>query len=346
MQAWRVEQHGGPDALVRKTLPIPVPGPMEVLVRVEAVGLNHLDIWVRKGVPGHKFPLPLTPGCDVSGVIEGFGPGADRDLSLGAPVILNPGVSCGRCQACLGGFDPLCRHYGILGETRDGGCADFIVVPAANVILRPAGLSAVDAAALPIPFLTAWTMLFHKAQLKPAEICLIQAGGSGVSVAAIQMAKMIGATVITTVGNSDKAAKARALGADHVILYKEKPFRDELKVILKGLGKKGCDVVVDHIGQDTFEDSLKSLAWGGRLVTCGATSGGDVRMDLKVIFFKNISVLGSTMGSKADLLRIVDLVAQGKLKPVVDSVYPMDQLAQAHEQLESRKAFGKVVVTI
>jgi NADPH:quinone reductase-like Zn-dependent oxidoreductase len=345
MQAWRISQHGGLESLKRETLEDPVAGPMQVLVRVEAVGLNHLDLWVRKGVPGHKFPLPLTPGCDVAGSIAAFGPGAEQALQLkaGAPVLLNPGLSCGRCEACLGGFDPLCRQYGILGETCDGGCADLVVVPVANIIARPPGLSAVDAAALPIPYLTAWTMLFEKAALKPGEACLIHAGGSGVSVAAIQMAKMIGATVITTVGNADKAAKAKALGADHVILYKEKPFREELKSILAPLGKKGCEVIVDHVGQETFNDSLKALAWGGRLVTCGSTSGSDVTIDLKLVFFKNISIVGSTMGSKADLLKIVDLIAQRKLKPVVDSTFAMNDLPKAHARLESRQAFGKVV---
>lgn len=354
MQAWRVDKHGGLDVLKRETVATPVAGPMQALVRVEAVGLNHLDLWVRKGVPGHKFPLPLTPGCDIAGTIAGFGPGAEQALAsagpggkplvAGAPVILNPGLSCGRCEACLGGFDPLCRQYGILGETCDGGCADLVAVPVANVIARPAGMTAEQAAALPIPYLTAWGMLFGKAELKPGEACLIHAGGSGVSVAAIQMAKMIGAHVITTVGSADKAAKARALGADHVILYKEKPFREELKPILASLGKKGCEVIIDHVGRDTFGDSLKALAWGGRLVTCGATSGSDIQVDLKMVFFKNLSILGSTMGSKADLLRIVDLVERGKLKAVVDSTYSMDELPKAHERLESREAFGKVIV--
>lgn len=354
MKAWRVETHGGPEVLKRLEITKPELKPMEVRVRVQAVGLNHLDIWVRKGVPGHSFPLPLTPGADVSGTIDQLGSGADellgRDgLKVGSPVVLNPGVSCGRCEACLSGFDPLCRFYGILGEMRDGGCADYIVVPAANVIARPPQLSPSEAAALPIPYLTAWTMLMKKAMLKPGEIILIQAGGSGVSVAAIQMAKLIGATVITTVSTEHKAERAQQLGADHVILRKTKAdaFQNpEVKKAYSSYGRKGCDVVLDHVGADTFQESLKSLAWGGRLVTCGATSGANVEMDLKMVFFKNLSILGSTMGSKADFLQVLRLVADRKLKPIIDSTYPMHDLPLAFAKLESRTAFGKVVVTV
>jgi NADPH:quinone reductase-like Zn-dependent oxidoreductase len=349
MQAWRVEQHGGPEALKRIDVAAPVPAPMHALVRVQAAGLNHLDVWVRKGVPGHKFPLPITPGCDVAGVIEGFGPGAAealaRDgLKTGSEVIVNPGLSCGRCEACLGGFDPLCVRYGILGETCDGGFADYVSVPISNLIARPKTLTAAQAAALPIPYLTAWTMLTHKAQLRAGETVLIQAGGAGVSVAAIQMAKLLGATVITTVGSDAKIAKAKALGADHVIQYRSQNFRDELKRILAEYGKKGCEVVLDHVGAETFESSMRALAWGGRYVTCGATSGSEIKVDLKAVFFKNISILGSTMGSKADLIRIVDLVARGKLKAVVDSTLPMAELPRAMDRLEKREAFGKIVL--
>lgn len=350
MKAWRIEAHGGLEVLKRVDLPEPQPGPMEALVRVEAVGLNHLDVWVRKGVPGHKFPLPLTPGCDIAGVIAGFGPGAEKALAQdgigqGTPVIVNPTLSCGRCEACLSGFDPICPKFGIFGETCDGGAADFIVVPVQNLIRRPENMTAVEAAALPIPYVTAWSMLTRKAALKAGETILIQAGGSGVSVAAIQMAKLLGAQVITTVGSDDKIAKAKALGADHVIQYRAAPFRDQLKTILKAQGKKGVEVVIDHVGEETFSDSIKSLAWGGRFVTCGATSGAQVNIDLKAVFFKNLSILGSTMGSKADLIRIVELVKQGKLKAIVDSTLLMTQYPQAQEKLESRKAFGKVVVT-
>ena len=217
-------------------------------------------------------------------------------------------------------------------------------MPVANVIARPPGLSPEAAACLPIPFLTAWTMLTRKAELKAGEAILVHAGGSGVSVAAIQIAKLLGATVITTVGSDDKIARAQALGADHVINYKKGPFREELKAILSTLGKRGCAVVIDHVGADTFADSIKSLAWGGRLVTCGATSGAAVKIDLKAIFFKSLSILGSTMGSKADLLRIVELVTAGKLKPVVGVTLPMTELPKALTMLEERKVFGKVVM--
>lgn len=348
MKAWKITEHGGPEVLKWMEVSRPDPGPMQVRVRVEAVGLNHLDLWARKGVPGHQFPLPLTPGCDITGVIDALGAGSDsalgNSLKTGSPVIVSPGVSCGLCESCLSGREPICSRYGILGEHQDGGCAEFVVVPVANLIARPASLSATDAAAIPIPYLTAWTMLTRKAQLIAGETVLIQAGGSGVSVAAIQIAKMLGATVITTVGSDEKFELAKKLGADHVINYKKTPFREEVKRILAGSQKRGCEVVLEHVGGATFLESMKCLAWGGRLVTCGATSGSKIEIDLKPVFFKNISILGSTMGSRADLIRVVGLVAAGKLNAVVDSVFPMSEYIDAQKKLESRDVFGKVVV--
>ncbi len=349
MKAWRISQHGGLENLKRIELPSPVPSSSQVRIKVEAVGLNHMDLWVRKGVTGHRFPLPITPGCDISGVIESTGTeAADKmkvlGISLGAPVLLNPGVSCGICEACLGGFDPICSHYGIIGETQDGGCADFVTAPIENIVLRPSDLSATDAAALPIPFVTAWSMLTRKACLRPGEVVLIHAGGSGVSVASIQIAKLLGGVVITTVGSENKVSKAKALGADYVINYKKSSFREEVKKITTQLGKKGVHVVLDHIGGETFQESLKCLAWGGRLVTCGSTQESEVKINLKHLFFKNISLFGSTIGSKADLIRIVELVSQGKLKPVIDSVFKMEEYPKACEKLESREFFGKIVV--
>ncbi len=358
MKAWRISEHGDLTHLKQVEVPSPAPGPMEALVQVKTVGLNHLDLWVLRGVADHHFPLPLIPGCDVCGTLEALGPGSEealakRQLGLGSEVILNPGTSCGGCEPCLNGLDPLCRSYGILGETQDGGCAEKIVVPVANIIQKPGNLSAIECAALPIPYLTAWTMLVRKAQLRAGEIILIQAGGSGVSVAAIQIAKLLGATVITTVGSTgeltgklnDKVKKAQALGADHVIEYSQTPFREEVQRYLKSLGKKGCDVVLDHIGADTFQESLKCLTWGGRFVTCGATSGGEVSLDLKALFFKNLSLLGSTMGSKGDLIRVIELAQKKKLQPVIDTVLPLSRLPEAFERLTQRKVFGKVVLT-
>lgn len=349
MKAWRIAAHGGLEVLKREEVTTPAAGPMQARIRVEAVGLNHLDLWVRKGVPGHKFPLPITPGCDVVGVIESFGPGAEaavsaRGLAIGSPVILNPGFSCGVCEACLGGFDPLCKQYGIAGEHFDGGCAEMICAPIENLVARPKEIPVAQAAALGVPFLTAWTMLFEKAKLAPGQTILIHAGGSGVSIAAIQMAKMIGATVVTTVGSPEKAQKAKGFGADHVILYRDAKGPRDWRGELKTLGIKACDVVVDHVGVDTFADSLKALAWGGKLVTCGATSGASVSVDLKAVFFKNLSILGSTMGSKALLPKLADLVARGKLRAIVDSEFAMADLPEAHARLESREAFGKIVV--
>jgi NADPH:quinone reductase-like Zn-dependent oxidoreductase len=370
MKAWQIRQHGGLEALQLLDLPDPVPAAGQARIRVASVGLNHLDLWVRKGVPGHKFPLPLIPGCDISGVVESFGPVSTQQkealkkigIDVGSSVIVSPGVSCEVCEACLAGQDFLCKHYGILGETTNGGCAEFVVVPIANLIARPKNLSAVQAAAIQIPFLTAWNMVHRKAKVQPGELVLIQAGGSGVSVAAIQMCKMVGATVITTVGSPEKAAKAQALGADFVINYKDHKgtknteaspggtpiagtpsFSDEVKKISQSLGKRGCEVVIDHVGTDTLSGSMKCMAWGGRLAICGATSGSDFQVDLKQVFFKNLSILGTTMGSKADLIQVVRLLEQGKLKPIVDSEFAMADLPKAHARLESRQAFGKVI---
>ncbi len=357
MRAWRIEAHGGPESVKCLELPTPEPGPQEVRVRVRAFGLNHMDLWVRKGVPGHTFPLPLIPGCDIAGEVDSLGPDSEKlfksagfmGLKIGSRVIVNPTLSCGVCESCLRGLQPICRSFGMLGEHRDGGAADFVVVPASNIIPLPDAISFEAAAALAVPFVTAWTMLVEKAKVRAGETVLIQAGGSGVSVAAIQIAKLLGAVVVTTVGSESKIEGAKKLGADFVINYKVGPFREQLKAWLKarsvaGVGDAGVDVVIEHVGGVTFEESLKVLNWGGRLVLCGATSGADVKVNLKPLFFKNISILGSTMGSKADLFRIVKLVEQKKLIPVIDSVYEFSDYLKATERLESREAFGKVIV--
>lgn len=348
MKAWQIGSHGGNEVLERIDIDPPRPGPGQARIEIRAVGLNHLDLWVRKGVPGHRFPLPLIPGTDAVGVVAEFGAGAEANaagLRIGSRVIVSPGFSCGKCAACLSENDPLCAGFGIRGETTDGGCADSVVAPLADLVPIPDSVPFAEAAAIGIPYLTAWSMVVRKARIQAGEYALIQAGGSSVSIAATQIAKLHGATVIATVGEDAKIAKSKAVGADHVINYRTAPFREELKKILKPLGRRGVEVAIDHVGKDTFVDSMRSLVAGGRLATCGATTGGDVAIDLKLLFFKNLSLLGATMGAKADLVRLVALVGEGKLKPVVDRTLPMERLGDALTLIETRKLFGKIVLT-
>ncbi|HKQ96315.1 MAG TPA: zinc-binding dehydrogenase [Candidatus Polarisedimenticolia bacterium] len=348
MRAVVVPRHGGPEVLEIVERPIPRPGPGEVLVRVHAAGINHLDTFVRRGMPGIKLPLPMTPGSDAAGVIAALGPDPEA-ASGGAPlpkvgdrVFVSPGYSCERCEACYSGHEPLCRHYGLLGEHRDGTQAEYLALRATHVLPLPEGISFEAGAAFPLVFLTAWQMLVGRAALRAGETVLIQAGGSGVGSAAIQIAHLLGARVLTTVGSDDKVAKARALGADVVINYRTSDFLDAAR---KATEKRGVDVVVENTGQETWERSLLALAKGGRLVTCGATTGYAANTDLRHVFFKSLSILGSTMGSRADLLRIARFVGEGRLKPVVDRVLPLDQVADGHRALAERSLFGKIVLT-
>lgn len=340
MRAVVVREHGGPEALLLERLPIPEPGPCQVRVRVEAVALNFLDVWVRRGVPGHTFPLPLIPGCDVAGTVDALGPGSDG-MAVGDAVVLHPGLSCGRCSACRRGEEPLCRAYHILGETRDGGCAEYVVVPAGNVFPRPPGLDAPSAAALPLTFLTAWHMLVGRAGVKPGERVLVHAAASGVSVAAIQIARLHGARVLATASSSAKCALARTLGAEEVVDTSREDF---VAAARAWTGKRGLDVAVDHVGQETFDRTLRCLAKGGRYVTCGATSGPEMKTDFRLVFFKSLSILGSTMGGSHELAAVLAHVTEGRLRPVVDRVLSLEQVREGHALLEERRALGKVVL--
>jgi len=342
MKAIQVREHGGYDKLELVDIPDPIAKPGEAIVAPRAVALNHLDIWVRRGVPGHKFPLPIIPGAEIAGVIESVSEN-DHGWKRGDEVVVAPCFSCGVCPACLSGNDPLCPHFGIFGEERSGGAAERVAVPMRNLIRKPANLSFAEAAAFPLDMLTAWHMLVARAQLRPGETVLVQAGGSGVGSAGVQIAKLWGATVYTTVGSAEKAARARELGADETILYREVDFSQEIRRLT---GKRGVDVVFEHVGGETFERSLRALARGGRLVTCGATAGADATINIRLIFFKLLSILGSTMGSLAELHAVVGLVAAGKLRPVVDRVLTLEQIGEGHRILESREAFGKIVLTV
>jgi NADPH:quinone reductase-like Zn-dependent oxidoreductase len=340
MQAVVVREHGGYDELRLEDRPVPEPGPGEVRVRVRAAGVNQLDTWVRRGVPGHTFPLPLIPGADGAGEIDALGPGV-RDVEVGTAVVILPGVSCSVCESCQSGFDQLCRRYQILGEARDGTCAEFVVVPLANIAPKPARLDFAHAASFALAFQTAWSMLVRKAELRAGETVLVQAAGSGVGSAAVQIARLLGASVIATAGSAAKCKRALELGADHAIDYSEEDVAGKVRALT---GKRGCEVVFEHVGEATWEGSLRSLAWGGRLVTCGATTGADVPLNLRALFFKNLSILGSTMGSKGDLRRIIHLVNEGRLRPIVDRRLPLREVGKAHELLADRAVFGKIVL--
>jgi len=333
---------GGPEVLTRETIDIPEPGPREVRVRVRAVALNHMDLWVRRGLPHLKYTWPYRLGCDIAGEVEALGPGA-RGAAIGDRILVNPGLSCGVCDRCLSGSDNLCKQFRIHGEGAQGGYARHLNVPDTNLLPYPSRLPFTEAAALPLVFLTAWQMVVRKAKVSPGQTVLVQAAGSGVSSAAIQIAKLFGARVITTTSTDAKAARARTLGADHVINYSTDDFVAECRRLT---GKAGVDAVIEHVGGDVFVKSVLATRWGGRVVTCGATAGFTPTLDLRQIFFRQVEVLGSTMGPKGDLFSVLDLVNDGKLRPVVDRVLPLWDAAEAHRVLEAREAFGKVVLAV
>ncbi len=341
MKAVAFAKHGGPEVLEVIDLPKPEPKANQVRVAVKAVALNHLDLWVRTGWQGLKLEMPHVLGSDVAGVVDAVGVDV-KDVQPGLEVVINPGLSCGACDRCLSGQDNHCKSYQIMGEHSRGGYAEFVCVPRQNILAKPKGMPFEQAACLPLTFLTAWTMLVRRAQLQAGETVLILAGGSGVGSAAIQIAKLLGAKVITTASTDAKLAKAKELGADHLINYATTDFVAEVKKLTE---RKLVDVVFEHVGGETFEKSLACLPYGGRLVTCGASSGRDVKLDLNVLFYKRISLLGSTMGSKGDLFRVLQLVNEGKLKPVLDRVLPLEKAVEAHGLLADRKSFGNVVLT-
>lgn len=338
MKAVRFHEFGGPEVLKYEDVPDPKPRHDQVVVRVKACALNHLDLWVRKGLPGVK--LPHINGSDVAGDVSALGEYV-TDLNLGQRVLLAPMSYCGHCQHCVNGVQNMCREFTVLGNAVDGGNCDYIAVPRMNVIPFPETLTYDEAASVPLVFLTAWHMLVTRANLRAGEIVLVLAGGSGVGVAAIQIAKMLGARVIATAGDESKLDQARDLGADYTIHHYQQKISDEVKKIT---AKAGVDVVFEHVGAATWEESVKSLKHGGRLVTCGATTGPEARFDLRHLFAKQLSFLGSYMGTMGELHAVLQHVFRGALKPVVDKTYPLRDARLAHERLENRQQFGKVVL--
>jgi len=342
MKAIVFQQHGGPEVLKYVDAPEPTLCANDVLVRVRACALNHLDLWVRRGLPNVPIPLPHIPGSDIAGEIAKIGVDVTT-VRVGQKVVLAPLVSCGKCPACIAGLDNRCRQATNLGYMLDGGCAEFVRAPEVNCLPYPENLKWEEAAAIPLVFQTAWHMLVGRAELQPGEDVLVLGAGSGVGSAAIQVAKFFGARVIATAGSDEKLAKAKQLGADHLINHKAQKIRDEVRRITN---KRGVDVVFEHVGAATWDDSIASLAASGRLVTCGATTGYDAKVDLRFLFSRQLSLLGSYMGTKPELHTVMKLVAAGSLKPVVDKIFPLAEVAAAHAYLESGSQFGKVVLAV
>jgi NADPH:quinone reductase-like Zn-dependent oxidoreductase len=309
---------------------------------VKACGINHLDLWVRGGALGLDVAMPHICGSDVVGVAREVGAGV-RHVKAGDRVFVLPTISCGVCRECLAGDDNLCRNYDLIGRRRNGGYAELCAVPGANCLPYPENLPWEEAAALPVVLITAWHMLIGRAKLKPGEDCLVMGAGSGVGSIAIQVARLLGARVIAVAGSDEKLAKARALGASEGIHYKTHDIAAEARRLT---GKKGVEVVVEHVGGRVLESCIGALARNGRLVTCGATIGNKITLDVNVLFGRHLSLLGSWMGKKSELLDALQFVRSGQIQPVVDTVYPLAEARRAHERLESGGVFGKLVLAI
>ena len=310
-------------------------------MRVRACALNHLDLWERRGLPGIEIPMPHISGSDVAGEIVAA---AAPDVIPGRRVMLQPGMSCSRCAACLSGRDNECPNYEVLGyRHHPGGYAEYVKVPVQNLVPIPDDVSFVDAAAFPLTFLTAWQMLVTRAQLKRGDDVLVLAAGSGVGQAAIQIAFLHGARVFATAGTPEKLERARALGAYDVIDHHK---HDVAAEIARLTNKRGVDVVIEHVGEATWAKSVRALARGGRLVTCGATTGANGGLNLQALFAKQLTIMGSYMGTKGELMRAARFFFSGQLKPVVDRTYPLAEAAAAQQRLEASGQFGKIVLEV
>jgi NADPH:quinone reductase-like Zn-dependent oxidoreductase len=337
MKAIRIHEFGGPEVLKFEDVPEPELRKDQVLVQVKACALNHLDLWIRKGIPG--IQLPLIPGSDVSGKIAKVGEYV-TDLKEGQRVLLAPMSACYHCEFCLRGEHSFCRQFTVRGQFIQGGDCEYVAAPRVEVLPIPDSLTYDEAASVPLVFLTAWHMLVSRAKIRQGQTVLVLGGGSGVGSAAIQICKMFGCTVITTAGSERKLDLARELGADHTIDHYKQKISEEVKKILK----PGVDVVFEHTGQATWPESLRSMRVGGTLVTCGATTGYEGKIDLRVLFTRQLSLLGSFMGAMDDLNQAMKHVFSGALKPVVDKSFPLRDAAKAHEYLQAGEQFGKVVL--
>jgi NADPH:quinone reductase-like Zn-dependent oxidoreductase len=338
MQAVRIHEFGGPEVLRYEDVPDPQPRKDQVLIRVKACALNHLDIWVRKGLPGVNLPHIL--GSDIAGEIVEVGEYI-TGFKVRQRVLLAPMHFCNHCAKCVAGLQNQCREFTVLGNGVDGGYCELIAVPAVNVIPIPDSLDFDQAASVPLVFLTAWHMLVGRAGIRLGQTVLVLGAGSGVGIAAIQIAKLFHARVITTAGDEKKLEKGRALGADYGINHYQQKISQEVRKITD---KEGVDIVVEHVGTATWEESMKSLKPGGTIVTCGATTGHNAAFDLRFLFSRQLNFLGSYMGTMGELHDVLSHVFAGRLKPVVDRTFPLKEARAAHEYMEGSQMFGKVVL--
>ena len=339
MKAIRIHEFGGPEVLRYEDVPDPQPRKDQVLVRVRACAMNHLDIWVRKGLPGVQ--LPHIPGSDVAGEIVEVGEYVSG-LNPGQRVLLAPMHFCNHCAKCVAGLQNQCREFSVLGNAVDGGNCELIAVPAVNVVPIPDSLDFNQAASVPLVFLTAWHMLTGRAAIRPGQTVLILGANSGVGIAGIQIAKQLfQCRVITTAGDEHKMAKARELGADHVINHYQQKISEEVRKITDN---EGVDIVLEHVGPATWDESVRSLKPAGTLVTCGATTGPQVGIDLRFVYSRQLSILGSYMGTMGELHEVLKHVFSGRVKPVVDRTFPLKEARAAHEYMEKSQMFGKIVL--
>lgn len=343
MRAVRIHEHGTVDALRYETdLPDLQPGSREVLVRIHACALNRLDLWVRNGVPAYQTPFPHILGSDIAGEVYEVGSSV-RNWNVGDQVIVNPVISCGTCQWCKTGRDNLCEIFQVLGAHRAGGYSDFIVVPERNLHPKPKNLSFEEAAAVPLVFLTAWHMLINRAHMLPGEWVLVMGANSGVGSAAIQIAKMLGALVIATAGNDEKMERARQIGADEVVNHYHPEWHKHITEKSEG---SRMDIIIEHVGEAVFDKCIKLLSKGGRLITCGATTGASAKVDLRYVYSRELNILGAYIGTNAEMKRFLEYVSSGKLVPIVDSVFPLEEAKAAQQKMESGDFFGKIVLKV
>jgi NADPH:quinone reductase-like Zn-dependent oxidoreductase len=339
MRAAIFHENGGPEVVRIEDVPRPSPGPGEVLLEVRAAAMNHLDLWVRRGMP-IETTMPHVGGSDVAGVVVEAGEGADDGL-LGARVVVNPSLWCGRCRECARGEESMCIRYRILGEHTDGGFAEYLAVAADHVYRIPDELSFEQAAALPISYQTAWRALVARAALKPAEDVLVIGASGGTAAAAVQVARMMGARVFAVTSGAENVRRVRELGAD--VVY-DREQEDWSRAVHRDTGKRGVDVVVENVGAATWQGSIRALANGGRLVTYGATTGAKVEVNLSAMFWKQTQIIGTTMASRAEFEAMLRAAFAGRLRPPIDVVLPLDRAREAHERLEAGDQFGKIVL--